>query len=1043
MSLYLLKISGSDEVENIFEWDGSGSLTAPPGYVFELYTTESITSYSSSTELELFGGSFAGYFTGELSGSIFVNGKTFDEVINGTKYGSLVLLSYSGSNIGLVSSSNGFIVSGSNIKMSLNNLEDDKQYKYITTLSSSLSGSLKDSLLRFTNHAGSEKLEYFINSVEISSSGTSSYANLQVNELYNSIKDAYSTYSSSVDIFEDFYYSQWFVDFDLYNEPIVGQVYVNGDKLEKALNETSYGTLAFNSGPLTITDGSKTISVNPPGSTFRLSTDPANWTSTPTKITMDGFNLEWILNSIDNTTPNGIGTWSQYFFTFVDIINKGLTDSILELKHVDEPGTFKIFKIKGGTFYWRDENSLARKLDWNSNFNNNDILVSSKNKLTDSDHFDLSNYSAESIVHWPDYWHKIHESSQSGDLFEYPTFYFELDIEQIETSLQGANPETPACCNNQNNNDLFRINVTPFVPKKKRKQVYEFSTSQTPWTIPSWADKVTIYGIGAGGGGGAGAVGWGHPQTFWGKDGYKNFINKTDPWPGFEYVTGGGGGSGGNVAISEYMVNRGTISNANLGVTEIPPSSNLNIYIGSGGTGGEPLNTDDLKTILTSNDITRLKQYIYCSVEDNVQRHGMQDAIEAIDIDLKNAVTNNLKYQSVKYKSIGKNGGSTSVILANSGDKLVLATGGIGGCHGVAIQAAYPAWYRFSMGSFEDVCNSVNDNNMLNYITPGGGTSLSSTVNFSWISTYGNKEIRPGGHGGYGVAMPVAVANYFNYTVDGTGYRFIAYPMTGASYNGYRCLFKNLFKAPDIPWDSNKIDNMPALKSPYGSKIRISSQGDVTENSFLAADVVMYDKFNFSKEKPSLPAPLGGNGGIGASWQTLDVRVPSTLFGADDAAMDAIHNFFPHDPGINDPKPTSADIGNGLPNDFLQISSYRLKQEINNNSGDSYIPKIIGDNTLFSTQIENNQIYTYKFSNQGAYGGMNLFDKTDGNPLYVDGDDANIQYTLPSNGTHHGQGGGGGSAAYTTNWDDRNDLISSQAGGDGANGFVIIVVEEL
>ena len=87
MSLYLLKISGSNEVENIFEWNGSGSLTAPSGYVFELYTSASVTSYSSSTALELFGGSFAGLFTGELSGSILLNGKTFDEVINETKYG--------------------------------------------------------------------------------------------------------------------------------------------------------------------------------------------------------------------------------------------------------------------------------------------------------------------------------------------------------------------------------------------------------------------------------------------------------------------------------------------------------------------------------------------------------------------------------------------------------------------------------------------------------------------------------------------------------------------------------------------------------------------------------------------------------------------------------------------------------------------------------------------------------------------------------------------------------------------------------------------
>ena len=335
MSLYLLKISGSDEVENIFEWDGSGSLTAPSGYVFELYTSASVTNYSSSTELELFGGNFAGLFTGELSGSILLNGKTFDEVINGTKYGSLVLLSYSGSNIGLVSSSNGFIVSGSNIKMSLNNLENDKQYNYITTLSSSLSGSLsgsKDSLLRFTQHAGSDKLEYFINSIEITSSGTSSYVNLQVNELYNSIRDSYSTYSASVDIFQDFYYSQWFVDFDLYNRPIVGQIYVNGDKIEKVLGKTKYGDLLLSFDT--------NMSTQPGYGYFKYS---APLDESPTQIVLSKYLYERALKTTE---------WINYTVAWNNIFNYKHIGSIITLKHL-ESRTYKVLQI----------NSIARTID--------------------------------------------------------------------------------------------------------------------------------------------------------------------------------------------------------------------------------------------------------------------------------------------------------------------------------------------------------------------------------------------------------------------------------------------------------------------------------------------------------------------------------------------------------------------------------------------------------------------------------------------------------------------------------------------------------
>ena len=555
MSLYLLKVSGSNEVENIFEWNGSGSLTAPSGYVFELYTSASVTNYSSSTALELFGGSFAGLFTGELSGSILLNGKTFDEVVNETKYGSLVLLSYSGSDIGLVSSSNGFIVSGSNIKMSLNNLENDKQYNYITTLSSSLSGSLSgsltNSLLRFTQHAGSDKLEYFINSVEISSSGTSSYANLQVTELYNSIKDYYSTYSASVDIFEDVYYSQWFVDFDLYNKPIVGQVYVNGDKLEKTLNKTDFGMLRY--------DGySQNVSQSSGRTYFRFNSgsDDYNdyywWNNvSPTKIVLNEYSL-WY--------DDEMYIVGDYRNILEDIIKNKLEDSVLTLRQVNAPVRYKSFKIKSGSLYERGSRShisttFYPSLGWGS----------ASYELIDGS----SKFSHLGQV----------SPGRGTDPYEWDG-YFYLEVEQIATN--------DALTVGLNSGDQFFVDIFSTKEKGKRKEIYVL-TSSIAFTIPDWVHEITMYAVGAGGGGGGGSNGYGHPTDI----GYIKPSNQQ--LVGYEYVIGGGGGAGGSVSISKFDIRSAT--------GKIGRGDTINILVGSGGNPGSgsrfadevpPLSTYDL-----------------------------------------------------------------------------------------------------------------------------------------------------------------------------------------------------------------------------------------------------------------------------------------------------------------------------------------------------------------------------------------------------------------------------------------------------------------
>jgi hypothetical protein len=134
-----------------------------------------------------------------------------------------------------------------------------------------------------------------------------------------------------------------------------------------------------------------------------------------------------------------------------------------------------------------------------------------------------------------------------------------------------------------------------------------------------------------------------------------------------------------------------------------------------------------------------------------------------------------------------------------------------------------------------------------------------------------------------------------------------------------------------------------------------------------------------------------------------------------------------------------------IPSDF-----YQKRSEVTLNAveyAESLFPRIIGDNTLFSTNLTNGSSYTLTLLNEGAIGGFNseFYKTTDGNDAELPKVSVSLRQpaTIPENGKDIGQGGGGGAAAYTTDWNDRNTPISSQAGGHGSNGFVVIIAEEL
>jgi hypothetical protein len=250
MAEYLLKITGSNEVVNIVYYDGTGSFDAPDGYYFEVLTVDqnliSMSYFVSESfapesldDIPYYHGNISGIFSGELTGSILVNGKLFDNIFNETAFGELLLLS--GSDIGYASQSNGFYASENNIQLPISNLNYEKQHRYYDVLNNIIDNNISNYVITFKNKYDPEvNFQYLVLNTELTSSGTSSYYDIQGSVVYTSSFEKYGINP----FFENHknHNPEWHIDFDLGDKPIVGQVYVNGDKLENALGKTKTGS---------------------------------------------------------------------------------------------------------------------------------------------------------------------------------------------------------------------------------------------------------------------------------------------------------------------------------------------------------------------------------------------------------------------------------------------------------------------------------------------------------------------------------------------------------------------------------------------------------------------------------------------------------------------------------------------------------------------------------------------------------------------------------------------------------------------------------
>ena len=220
---------------------------------------------------------------------------------------------------------------------------------------------------------------------------------------------------------------------------VTGSIYVNGQALTNT--STKYGTLAFNRGVSGEYSYYSPMEVNPPYASFRFPTNPIDWNQSVNRITMDVWNGVWItgdpgysgsFTSKYSYNPNDtIHTWYNYTQKLFEIINKGLTDTILLIKSVDFPNTYKQFKIKGGTYYANQYDSVnSAKVNWGDNFtsflstNWNDLP--SANKITDPTMFTLSEWGVENENMWPEYYQLRYSQ---GAPITTPTAYFDLDVE--------------------------------------------------------------------------------------------------------------------------------------------------------------------------------------------------------------------------------------------------------------------------------------------------------------------------------------------------------------------------------------------------------------------------------------------------------------------------------------------------------------------------------------------------------------------------------------------------------------------------------------
>lgn len=1070
MSRYLVISNETNQLITVIDWDGVtpifDNLDNPPNYRYELETTSSYntsTDYTASSDFisgePTYAGEFSGYFDGEIATSTLFNGRYIQDISKDTEYGRMYYQGTTNDFFDKIDtdtklSSSFFAFNNENdtteIFLTLTNNDDYKLHNYSSSLSRILTDNLSNFVFKLQSDQDTSFMEYFVSNAELSSSlSGKKYVKLSVSQSSEHINNIFKT-DSTVD-YDLLLGTDWNINFDFGDKTRVGTFYgdfngtIGGKKVEDILKDTLYAgkaRLAFNS-----TTTLEAMEVCPPALSFRFPTDPIDWTQPINRVTLNFF--QYYLDGMYNDA-------TFYSRKLLSIINDGLDSQILVLRSQEFPNTYKKLKIINGTCYFNKNLSQPTdpnydsclELNWGMKlsdfFDTNNLTVSN-----DCNRFVESNYLAENQKMWPDFYNENPLDPFWSNAFG----YFDLEVEEIESNYEWYKPsvilpsgilrfepELPTVQPSsgdydQSVNDLFLIEFDTLGVGVKKKEVFEFTSTRTPWTVPNWADKITIYAIGAGGGGGGGSTGWGHDflnlnkDPEFGKDYYRVIENLTNDGIGFEFATGGGGGGGGNIAISEFLIDKSgrNLSPTNIGQQLLPKQSKLNIYVGSGGKGGIGLtnNPNDYET-LSNNDAF---QYTYNRIRNNQMNWIVKlmdsrfptnnfsplvgepnSIIKAFYLQFSSTINYGLNksilLQIGNDNSFGKKGGFSSVVLDQSSNnvtnveiELVNANGGFGGMNGISLQFAYDAFHRFC---------TIENHFMTDPLSLGGGSSFGDSV--------GNVEILPGGHGGYGVSMP----NISQVTND----KIIDFKIE-------KILTDNIDSniAADIPWSMNNRIN---IKTPIGSTYLFASGEAHNTDGYKKYD-------SMSTIKPQKLAPLGGNGGLGVNYQGIENRSANLMFTRLPYYSDRhITKKF---------ELLSGGYQTSIPNDWFKWTNSNIAKNII--YGNQYRPTIHGNNTLISTNVtavngvpQTN--YEFKLKNTGALGGLNIYKCTDGTDMELTAIPLNERVpTQPESGDDYGQGGGGGAAAYTTDWSQRATPIQGQNGGDGANGIVIIIVEQL
>lgn len=1037
MAVYSLIYTASNQIVNIIDWDPTSSYSPPSGYTLELYTTESY--YFSELEsgsveyINDVAGNFYGNFTGELTGSLLINGKTIDHLFNETEFGSLIYRSGS-----LIPPAASFVTntteSVTTMSLSLTNSENDKQNKYSSVFKKITDNNVTDYILKLSNNFGSSERNYLVkNTID-----NESYVTLHVNEIYNNTDE--SQFLSGSLLMGDLYNTPWYLDFELGDKAYAGNFYgdfvgnvditsasmdvltvsgsinltgsllLDGKEIDDVLSYSpkcaviKYNTNTFSDEPL----NANTVLNIPFVNTFIFNTENnIGWNSTtPTKIRINA---------------NTSGRQLIYRDALFNIIKNAYQGSQISFAYLKPGGgnyasLYKKFFISSGYYFERKfENGIPifRKLEWGS----------------------------ENLIESPDFYGEFSNPSypirDGGDAF------FHLEVKQVATNNLLGYEE-----------NIYPFDVCITENPVARREVFEFTTTNTDWEVPTWANRITMYAVGAGGGGGGGAAAWGHSDTLPPKDiGYGQYHTISDEI-GFEWATGGSGGAGGNLSVTELIIDKlgDRINSTNIGKELIPYGSKLSIFVGSGGFGGNGLTNNSNDYILID------KQTVYFADRNNTTNPKIFWIQKILNADQFNQagsqtywthnkaligeylywsenlnnnwnVYPNRKIQIGSLNSNGKRGGYSNVTLKAASNpitytniELVHASGGNGGLNGVALQSFFALEHRFC--EKDDIADFFPyDHTIFPTFVPGGGSDLKKS--------FGNKYVNLGGHGGYGRAMPILRQEVKKKIVGGRsqGLDYVDFDtvldaISGGNRNDYPDTRFNI--APHIPWSSNFPERF--LNQPIGSTYELTGNESYEDLGWKKYN-------NASYERPDKLAPLGGNGGLGASYNVLlNYASPEKLseLGVDNTGNPVK---FQRENGV----PSI-----GIPNNWFEIISQRALAEIK--WGDGYRPKINIPSTVFSvtpTRV-NGSIwvgpYTFKLKTEGALGGLDIYKTVTGDtatPISI----LNRQKTQPENGGDYGQGGGGGAAAYTTDWNDRNIPISGQNGGNGANGIVIIVVE--